>query len=191
MDEKIKELNLLVLYLSGWEEDSRKNPGQKIFRSWKGFLFEILNEFDENGLITQHRDSKSVVFTEAGRKKADALKKKYMSEAPDVNDGWHPVSEPIPKELNYGPLTFYQNRSLRLKIKGSRDNSESITTGYYAQDKNSWYIKDYSKSGVKCEIFVKLDERYTVTEWKEANERPAFMDDLNLDRFKFVEETHP
>ena len=81
MDEKIKELNLLVLYLSGWEEDSRKNPGQKIFRSWKGFLFEILNEFDENGLITQHRDSKSVVFTEAGRKKADALKKKYMSGA--------------------------------------------------------------------------------------------------------------
>ena len=33
MSEQLKELNLLVLYLSGWEEDNRKEPGQKIFRS--------------------------------------------------------------------------------------------------------------------------------------------------------------
>jgi hypothetical protein len=78
MDERLKELNLLVLYLSGWEEDSRKNPGQKIFRSWKGYLFEILNDFEEKELITQHRNSKSVVFTEAGKRKAEEVKSKYF-----------------------------------------------------------------------------------------------------------------
>jgi len=78
MDERIKELNLLVLYLSGWEEDNRKEPGQKIFRSWKGYLFEILNEFEEKEFITQNRKSKSVVFTEKGKKKAEEIKSRYF-----------------------------------------------------------------------------------------------------------------
>jgi len=78
MDERFKELNLLVLYLSGWEEDSRKNPGKKIYRSWKGFLFETLNEFEEKEFITQHRNSKSVVFTEAGKRRAEEIKRKFF-----------------------------------------------------------------------------------------------------------------
>ncbi|MCI0471559.1 MAG: DUF6429 family protein [Candidatus Aminicenantes bacterium] len=78
MDERLKELHLLVLYLSGWEEDSRKHPGQKIFRSWKGHPFEVLNEFEEKELITQHRKSKSVVFTETGKRKAEEIKRKYF-----------------------------------------------------------------------------------------------------------------
>ncbi|MCK4761774.1 MAG: transposase [Candidatus Aminicenantes bacterium] len=78
MDERLKDLNLLVLYLSGWEEDSRKNPGQKLFRSWKGYPFEILNEFEQRQLITQHWKSKSVVFTEAGKRRAEELMRKYF-----------------------------------------------------------------------------------------------------------------
>jgi hypothetical protein len=78
MDEQLKELNLLVLYLSGWEEDSRKAPGQKIFRSWKGYLFDILNEFEEKEFIKQNRKSKSVVFTEKGKRKAEEIKKKHF-----------------------------------------------------------------------------------------------------------------
>ncbi len=76
--EKLKELYLLVLYLSGWEEDSRKNPGQKLFRSWKGCPFEILNEFENEEYITQNRKSKSVVFTPTGKIKAKELKEKYL-----------------------------------------------------------------------------------------------------------------
>ncbi len=78
MDEKLKELNLLLLYLSGWEEDSRRNPGEKIYRSWKGYLFEVINELEEKELIIQNRKSKSVVFTEAGRNKAEEIKSKYF-----------------------------------------------------------------------------------------------------------------
>jgi hypothetical protein len=78
MNEKIKDLNLLLLYLTSWEEDSRKDPGKKIVRSWKGYPFEILNEFDNDELITQHRQSKSVVFTDAGKRKAEEIKRRYF-----------------------------------------------------------------------------------------------------------------
>ena len=78
MDERLKDLNLLVLYLSGWEEESRKAPGQKIFRSWKGYRFEIINEFEEKEFIIQNRKSKSVIFTENGKIKAEEIKKKYF-----------------------------------------------------------------------------------------------------------------
>jgi hypothetical protein len=78
MDERVKELNLLLLYLSGWEEDSRRHPGEKIYRSWKGYLFEILNDFEEKELIIQNHKSKSVVLTAAGRAKAEEIKSKYF-----------------------------------------------------------------------------------------------------------------
>jgi hypothetical protein len=77
-NEQVKDMILLVLYLCGWEEDSRRNPGQKIYRSWKGYPFEVLNDFEEKDLIVQHYKSKSVVLTEAGRRKAEELKGKYL-----------------------------------------------------------------------------------------------------------------
>jgi len=74
----VQELTLLLMYLTGWETESRKTPGQKIFRAWKGFHFGILNVLDESELITQHPVAKSVVFSEAGLRKAEELKKKYL-----------------------------------------------------------------------------------------------------------------
>jgi len=79
MDDKVKELNLLLLYLTGWEEDSRQNPGEKIFRAWKGFLFEVLNELEKQQLIRQFFNAKTVTLTDAGKKAAEALKARYFS----------------------------------------------------------------------------------------------------------------
>jgi len=78
MDNRIQEITLLLLYLTGWEEDSRKNPGEKLFRSWKGYPFKVLNELAEGNFIIQNRNSKSVVFSPAGKSKAEELKKKYL-----------------------------------------------------------------------------------------------------------------
>lgn len=78
MEEKIKELNLLLMFLTGWEEDSRKNPGEKIFRAWKGYLFETLNKLADDKLIIQFANTKSVMFTAAGRQRAEQLKKQYL-----------------------------------------------------------------------------------------------------------------
>lgn len=44
MGKKIEELCLLLMFLTGWEEESRQKPGEKIFQAWKGHLFETLNK---------------------------------------------------------------------------------------------------------------------------------------------------
>ncbi len=76
MDERLKEIHLLLIYLSGWYEDSTKVPGKKVFRAWKGYLFDILNELERDSLIRQFR--KSLILTDEGLKKAKGLKEKYM-----------------------------------------------------------------------------------------------------------------
>lgn len=78
MNEKMMELNLLLLYLSGWEEDSRQDPGKKIYRAWNGYLFEVLNELSDQELITQFRNGKSVILTEKGIEKAKELQSQYL-----------------------------------------------------------------------------------------------------------------
>lgn len=75
MEERIKELTLLLLYLTSWDE---KIMEDKIKRSWKGYDFDILNDLEENGLIDGGRRSKSVHFTDDGVKKAEELIKKYL-----------------------------------------------------------------------------------------------------------------
>lgn len=78
MEEKIKELNLLLMLLTGWEEDSRKNPGEKVFRAWKGYLFTTLNTLADEKLIIQSKDTKSVILTDTGKQLAEKLKTQYL-----------------------------------------------------------------------------------------------------------------
>jgi hypothetical protein len=78
MEEKIKELNLLLMLLTGWEEDSRKNPGEKVFRAWKGYLFTTLNALADEKLIIQSKDTKSVILTDSGKQLAEKLKTQYL-----------------------------------------------------------------------------------------------------------------
>lgn len=75
MEEKIKELTLLLLYLTSWLED--KLPGE-MRRSWKGYPFDVLNELTDEDFIRGSIRSKSVYLTEAGIKEAKVLVKKYQ-----------------------------------------------------------------------------------------------------------------
>ncbi|MFY0545659.1 DUF6429 family protein [Brevibacillus sp. H7] len=74
MEEKIKELTLLLLYLTSWEEDVGLG---KLNRSWKGYPFEVLNELTEEGCISGSIRAKSVYFTEKGIERAKELVKRY------------------------------------------------------------------------------------------------------------------
>ena len=80
MNEKTINLNLALLFLTGWEEDSTRTPGEKIFRSWKGYLFEILNTMEERGLIHQIKNGKSVILSQKGIQQAQEFVSK-MKEA--------------------------------------------------------------------------------------------------------------
>ncbi len=77
MEEKIKELTLLLLYLTSWRENDL--PGE-MRRSWKGYSFDALNELTDEDLIRGSIRSKSVYLTEAGIKVAEELIKKYLGE---------------------------------------------------------------------------------------------------------------
>lgn len=75
MEEKLKELTLLLLYLTSWKEDELP---VEMRRSWKGYPFDVLNELSDEDFIRGSIRSKSVYLTEAGIKEAKALMKKYQ-----------------------------------------------------------------------------------------------------------------
>ena len=76
MEEKIKELTLLLLYLTSWKE--KDVFGDECMRAWKGYDFDILNSLEEESLIggSTHK-AKSTYLTETGVNKAKELMKKY------------------------------------------------------------------------------------------------------------------
>jgi len=75
MDEAIKELTLLLIYLTSWQEEVGFT---KVQRSWKGYAFEVLDELNEEGYIDGNKRTKSVYLTEEGLDKSKELKKKYI-----------------------------------------------------------------------------------------------------------------
>lgn len=75
MEEKIKELSLLLLYLTSWKENDFPDG---LRRSWKGYPFDTLNELTDEDLLRGSTRSKSVYLTEDGIKKAEELMKKYL-----------------------------------------------------------------------------------------------------------------
>jgi hypothetical protein len=97
MDQKIKDLNLLLLVLSGWEEESRQVPGEKIMRSWKGYLFEVLNELEEDKLIQQFKNTKSVIITPEGLRKAREVRERLGG------NGGNGKSQSSRPEMDHGP----------------------------------------------------------------------------------------
>jgi hypothetical protein len=78
MEQHITELTMLLIYLTGWEEDKRNAPGKKVFRAWKGYKFEILDEIQKQKLIYQIPGGKSLILTDEGKQKALELKEKYL-----------------------------------------------------------------------------------------------------------------
>jgi len=75
MDKIIKELTLLLIYLTSWQEDVGLT---KVQRSWKGYPFEVLDELNEEGSIDGSKRAKSVYLTEEGLSKVKELMKKYI-----------------------------------------------------------------------------------------------------------------
>jgi hypothetical protein len=75
LEDKIKELTLLLLFLTSWEE---KELFGEMRRSWKGYPFEVLNDLTDEDLIRGSTRSKSVYLTAAGIEEAKALAKKYQ-----------------------------------------------------------------------------------------------------------------
>ncbi|MBI4162627.1 MAG: transposase [Candidatus Aenigmarchaeota archaeon] len=73
-DVDMENLTLLMIYLSSWDENLKKEFGEEpVLRAWKGFTFEILDELNKKGLISGSKGRKSVYLTDEGIKKAKGL----------------------------------------------------------------------------------------------------------------------
>ncbi|MGD2087420.1 MAG: DUF6429 family protein [Candidatus Aminicenantes bacterium] len=77
MDQQITDLTLLLIYLTGWEEDKKNDPGEKVLRAWIFHKYEILDRLENRGLIRKLPGGKSLTVTEQGKQEAEELKKKY------------------------------------------------------------------------------------------------------------------
>ena len=77
-NQTIKELTLMLLYLTSWTE----NAPYDYQRSWKGYDFDVLNELADEELISDSRRAKSVVIYEDGVVKAKELLEKYGLDSP-------------------------------------------------------------------------------------------------------------
>jgi hypothetical protein len=73
-----QDLHLLLIYLTGWEEEKRNSPGEKVFRAWKGYKFDVLDDLERQRLIFQIPGGKSLFLTEEGKQKAEVLRQKYL-----------------------------------------------------------------------------------------------------------------
>ena len=79
MKEEIKELTLLLLYLTSWEDDDSPEDVQ-VRRSWKGYPFKILDELRDEDLIFGSNRAKSVYIKEKGIEEAKKLIEKYIEQ---------------------------------------------------------------------------------------------------------------
>ncbi|MBV9601189.1 MAG: transposase, partial [Chloroflexi bacterium] len=52
-DQLVRDLSLMLMYLSAWTERNSSAP-----RFWKGFDFDLLNDFADEGLISDSRRAK-------------------------------------------------------------------------------------------------------------------------------------
>ena len=80
MNKKTTELSLLLLYLSGWEEEINGNPETTRCRSWLGYLYEIIKRLEKEGKIKVSDSRRVVEITEKGLSEAKVLEKKYIKE---------------------------------------------------------------------------------------------------------------
>ena len=82
MEEQIKEITLLLAYLTSWKEKDRLLK-QEFKKSWKGYDFDILNKLNEEEYIYQENKKKYFIWEEKGIDEAKRLIKKYKIDIED------------------------------------------------------------------------------------------------------------
>lgn len=75
-DQIVKELTLLLLYLTSWEEPVMGDL--TIQWAWKGYPFETLDALEAAGFLNQSHRAKSVTLTESGIDRARVLAAQYL-----------------------------------------------------------------------------------------------------------------
>lgn len=78
--QAVKEVHILLMYITGWVEKSRGTPHDfdgQIFATWDGYSFEVLNILRQEGIIADLA-GKKMCMTREGVRRAELIKRKYL-----------------------------------------------------------------------------------------------------------------
>ena len=76
--ETIKDLTLMLLYLTSWKDKELQDLREDVRTAWKGYDFDVLNELtDENLINGSGRGNKTAYLFKEGIEKAEDLLRKY------------------------------------------------------------------------------------------------------------------
>jgi DNA-binding PadR family transcriptional regulator len=87
-DQQIKELTLLLAWLTSWDEGpelrrqlkaSKEEIGERR-KAWKGYDFGVLDELAEEGLIGDKPKRKSIDLSDEGVAEAKRLARKWIGD---------------------------------------------------------------------------------------------------------------
>lgn len=79
-EQAMREMTMVLIYLSRFTESGRFSTGSKDFFAWKGYDFDVLNKLNDDDFIRQGTHpsrSKSVYITDTGATYAKSLMEKY------------------------------------------------------------------------------------------------------------------
>ena len=77
MENQIKELTLLLIYLTAWNEKNRFVK-DGMLTSWSGYEHSVLNEFEEKEYIFRSGNNKKLHLTPEGICEIEKLLNKYQ-----------------------------------------------------------------------------------------------------------------
>ncbi|MDO4548061.1 MAG: DUF6429 family protein [Clostridia bacterium] len=98
LNQQVKELTLLLMYLTSWEENpfwetglrgkTRQLPPELAAytyrKCWKGYDFDVLNELTDEGLVDARGKNKSATFTDEGEERALDIARKFNINIPQT-----------------------------------------------------------------------------------------------------------
>jgi hypothetical protein len=88
----LQDLTLLTLYAGSWEEE--RGARGVVRRAWKGYRFEVLEQLQQLGFLTQGRSSKSVFLTTDGVIRARELEARLVALSPPREEAGEPALAP-------------------------------------------------------------------------------------------------
>lgn len=77
-DQVIKDIHLLLIFLTSWEEPLRNQSNERISKSWKGYLSEVLEDLENHAYITCQNNSRLITLTRAGIQQAQEIKQRFL-----------------------------------------------------------------------------------------------------------------
>jgi hypothetical protein len=79
----LEDLTLLLLCAQSWRE--KIGESLYVFRSWKGYDFNVLDRLAGKGYISSSHGAKSVILTDECLKRGEELKRRLLAK---VDEHW-------------------------------------------------------------------------------------------------------